>query len=147
MPWCGAFVRIGRMTMTLCIFQRPSAWISWDEARETMLRWAGHKIMLLELKGDSLCSPTPAPTPAPALAPATSLFLGPAPAPAGSVPANSLDTETTSPLQKAPEGCPSVTVASGSGNTITRSIGAVVLHTPIRPPPTEEMRSPAETPA
>ena len=27
--------------------QRPSAWIDWLEARETMLNWAGYKMMVV----------------------------------------------------------------------------------------------------
>ena len=28
--------------------QRPSAWVDWREARETMLGWDGYKMMLVE---------------------------------------------------------------------------------------------------
>ena len=40
--------RVVREILTARKGQRPSVWIPWDEARATMLRWSGYKMLAVE---------------------------------------------------------------------------------------------------
>ena len=44
---CGGY-RVVREMLTARKGQRPTVWISFDEARQTMLRWSGYKMMAVE---------------------------------------------------------------------------------------------------
>lgn len=44
---CGGY-RVVRELLTARKGQRPSVWIPWEEARQTMLRWSGYKVLAVE---------------------------------------------------------------------------------------------------
>ena len=43
-----------RQVLTARKGQRPSAWVDFEEARETMIKWSGYKLLRVDFKGGSI---------------------------------------------------------------------------------------------